>query len=122
MQTRRQVGYMSQAFSLYSELTVSQNLNLHAHLFQLPPEAIPGRVKEMAKRFDLSGVIMLCRRFATRRPSALSMAVAMIDSPQMLILDEPTSGVIQSHATRSGKSSWISPGKTMSPSSFQHIS
>ena len=53
--TRRRVGYMSQAFSLYSELTVRQNLELHA-----------------------------------RR---LSLAVAVIHRPEMLILDEPTSGV-----------------------------
>ncbi|WP_296559462.1 ATP-binding cassette domain-containing protein, partial [Pigmentiphaga sp.] len=44
--TRRRVGYMSQSFSLYTELTVRQNLELHARLFQLPAETIPARVAE----------------------------------------------------------------------------
>ncbi|MGL4443159.1 MAG: ATP-binding cassette domain-containing protein, partial [Alsobacter sp.] len=57
MGVRRRVGYMSQAFSLYSELTVAQNLDLHARLFRLPPESIPGRVAEMAQRFDLASVM-----------------------------------------------------------------
>lgn len=94
MQTRRRVGYMSQAFSLYSELNVSQNLYLHAHLFQLPSEAIPNRVEEMARRFGLSEVM---EAFPDDLPlgvrQRLSMGVAMIHGPEMLILDEPTSGV-----------------------------
>lgn len=49
--TRRRVGYMSQAFSLYSELTVRQNLELHARLFHIPEAEIPGRVQEMSERF-----------------------------------------------------------------------
>src|SRR5690606_34822784 len=53
IETRRRVGYMSQSFSLYSELTVRQNLDLHARLFSLPPQAIPARIEEMARRFDL---------------------------------------------------------------------
>ena len=44
--TRRRVGYMSQAFSLYGELTVRQNLVLHARLFQVPEAQIPARVDE----------------------------------------------------------------------------
>ncbi|MGR3379232.1 ribosome-associated ATPase/putative transporter RbbA [Salipiger abyssi] len=91
---RRRVGYMSQAFSLYGELTVAQNLDLHARLFKIPPEDIPGRIDEMVARFDLGEVL-------SSRPEALplglrqrlSLAVAMIHAPDILILDEPTSGV-----------------------------
>ena len=94
MQTRRKVGYMSQAFSLYSELTVSQNLYLHAHLFQLPPETIPARVKEMAQRFGLADAMdALPDDLPLGVRQRLSMAVAMIHGPEILILDEPTSGV-----------------------------
>ncbi len=94
MQTRRRVGYMSQAFSLYSELTVSQNLDLHARLFQLPPETIPARIEEMAKRFNLTEVMhALPDELPLGVRQRLSMAVAMIHGPEMLILDEPTSGV-----------------------------
>ncbi|MCQ1856245.1 ATP-binding cassette domain-containing protein, partial [Neorhizobium galegae] len=57
MDVRRRVGYMSQAFSLYSELTVRQNLDLHARLFQLPADAIPARIEEMGRRFELADVL-----------------------------------------------------------------
>src|SRR5271157_2081686 len=52
MATRQRVGYMSQAFSLYSELTVRQNLELHAHLFQLAVERRAARIQEVLERFD----------------------------------------------------------------------
>ena len=91
---RRRVGYMSQAFSLYSELTVRQNLDLHARLFGMDAQAIPGRVEEMARRFDLAGVMdALPDALPLGIRQRLSLAVAMIHSPDILILDEPTSGV-----------------------------
>src|SRR5215471_11854655 len=94
METRKRVGYMSQAFSLYGELTVRQNLQLHAELYHLPKERIQGRVDEMLDRFDLRGA-------AETRPDnlplgirqRLQLAVAVIHGPDILILDEPTSGV-----------------------------
>ncbi|RXF70920.1 ABC transporter ATP-binding protein/permease [Hansschlegelia zhihuaiae] len=94
MAVRRRVGYMSQAFSLYGELTVRQNLDLHARLFGLDPEAIPGRIAEMANRFGLDDVM---DSWPDALPlgvrQRLSLAVAMIHAPEILILDEPTSGV-----------------------------
>ena len=94
METRRHVGYMSQAFSLYSELTVRQNLELHARLYRLVPEHIPERVAEMTRRFDLTDVIdSLPDTLPLGIRQRLSLAVAMIHVPQVLILDEPTSGV-----------------------------
>jgi len=92
--TRRRVGYMSQSFSLYTELTVRQNLDMHARLFQLPAKDIPGRIEEMAKRFDLVDVMdALPDSLPLGVTQRLSLAVAMIHAPEMLILDEPTSGV-----------------------------
>ena len=94
IELRRRVGYMSQAFSLYSELTVRQNLDLHARLYRLPPEKIESRVHEVADRFDLSEVMeALPEGLPLGIRQRLSLAVAMIHSPEMLILDEPTSGV-----------------------------
>ncbi len=94
MEVRRRVGYMSQAFSLYSELTVRQNLDLHARLFSLPAERIPARIEEMALRFDLGGVMdSLPESLPLGLRQRLSLAVAMIHAPELLILDEPTSGV-----------------------------
>ncbi len=92
--TRRRVGYMSQAFSLYSELTVRQNLVLHAHLFSVPKGDIPTRVEEMVSRFDLSGALdALPDQLPLGVRQRLSLAVAMVHAPELLILDEPTSGV-----------------------------
>nr|WP_219820625.1 ribosome-associated ATPase/putative transporter RbbA [Marinobacter persicus] len=92
--TRRRVGYMSQSFSLYTELTVRQNLELHARLFHVPAAEIPGRADEMVERFDLATVIdTLPDKLPLGIRQRLSLAVAMIHKPEMLILDEPTSGV-----------------------------
>ncbi|WP_027556575.1 ribosome-associated ATPase/putative transporter RbbA [Bradyrhizobium sp. Cp5.3] len=94
MDVRRRVGYMSQAFSLYSELTVRQNLELHARLFRLAPDTIDGRVRDMVGRFDLANVIdALPDALPLGVRQRLSLAVAMIHAPDILILDEPTSGV-----------------------------
>lgn len=85
---------MSQAFSLYSELTVRQNLELHARLFHIPDGEIPGRVAEMCERFMLTEVEdALPADLPLGIRQRLSLAVAVIHRPEMLILDEPTSGV-----------------------------
>ncbi|XQW83857.1 ribosome-associated ATPase/putative transporter RbbA [Thalassotalea piscium] len=94
IETRKRVGFMSQAFSLYSELTVQQNMVLHARLFHLPSEQIPERVNTLITRFNLE-------EYRDNFPSdlplgirqRLSLAVAVVHNPEMLILDEPTSGV-----------------------------
>ena len=92
--TRRRVGYMSQSFSLYSELSLRQNLVLHARLFQVPEAAIQDRVAEMARRF---GLVKMLDSLPDEVPlgirQRLSLAVAMVHQPELLILDEPTSGV-----------------------------
>ena len=94
LQTRRRVGYMTQAFSLYSELTVRQNLVLHARLFKMPENRIEARVQEMAQRFGLTEIMdALPDALPLGQRQRLSLAVAMIHGPEMLILDEPTSGV-----------------------------
>ncbi|MCM0080685.1 ribosome-associated ATPase/putative transporter RbbA [Geomonas sp. Red32] len=94
LDTRRRVGYMSQSFSLYTELTVRQNLVLHARLFRIPRERIEPRVQEMAERFGLEAVMdALPESLPLGQRQRLSLAVAMIHGPEMLILDEPTSGV-----------------------------
>ena len=91
---RRRVGYMSQAFSLYAELTVRQNLDLHARLFDMDPSEIPGRIAEMSRRFGLRDVMdAIPEDLPLGIRQRLSLAVAMIHSPDILILDEPTSGV-----------------------------
>lgn len=92
--TRRRVGYMSQAFSLYGELTVRQNLMLHAQLFHVPGAEITQRVDEMVERFGLRGVLnALPDALPLGMRQRLSLAVSVVHRPELLILDEPTSGV-----------------------------
>jgi ribosome-dependent ATPase len=94
LSTRRRVGYMTQAFSLYGELTVRQNLELHAKLFAVQKELIPARIAEMEARFGLADIMdSLPGAIPLGQRQRLSLAVAMIHKPEMLILDEPTSGV-----------------------------
>lgn len=94
IETRRRVGYMSQAFSLYSELTILQNLVLHAKLFHVPAEQIDERVALMLQRFDLEDVKeKLPEDLPLGIRQRLSLAVALVHNPEILILDEPTSGV-----------------------------
>jgi ribosome-dependent ATPase len=92
--TRKRVGFMSQSFSLYGELSVRQNLDLHARLFDLPKADSAQRIDELIRRFNLgavadqqSGALPLGLR------QRLSLAVAVLHRPEVLILDEPTSGV-----------------------------
>ena len=94
MAVRMRVGYMSQAFSLYEELSVRQNLLLHAQLYQMPDAAGKQAVADALAQFDLAEV-------ADARPADLSLgmrqrlqlAAACLHKPEVLILDEPTSGV-----------------------------
>ncbi len=94
MDVRRRVGFMSQSFSLYAELTLRQNLDLHARLFGIEPDIIPARIAAMAQDFQLLPVLdLLPGGLPLGMRQRLSLAVAMIHGPEILILDEPTSGV-----------------------------
>ncbi len=94
METRLRVGYMSQGFSLYEELSVRRNLDLHARLYRLAGEAARRAVDDSLQRFDLVEA-------ADAKPAALplgirqrlQLAAACLHGPEVLILDEPTSGV-----------------------------
>ena len=91
--TRMRVGYMSQAFSLYEELTVRQTLELHARLYRLGANS-KAAISEALTQYDLATV-------AEQKPAALplgirqrlQLAAACLHRPEVLILDEPTSGV-----------------------------
>jgi ribosome-dependent ATPase len=94
MEVRRNLGYMTQAFSLYGELTVRQNLALHARLYHVPPDKAKARIDELIDRFGLgSHLDALAEALPMGLRQRLSLAVAVLHEPQILILDEPTSGV-----------------------------
>ena len=85
---------MSQAFSLYGELTVRQNLDLHARIFNLPRDRAHARIDELVDRFGLrSHLDAPSEELPLGLKQRLSLAVAVLHEPDMLLLDEPTSGV-----------------------------
>jgi len=94
LSTRLRVGYMSQGFSLYEELTARANLELHARLYRIPETEVTTRIDETLRRFGLTDV-------ADKKPPGLplgmrqrlQLAAACLHRPEVLILDEPTSGV-----------------------------
>jgi ribosome-dependent ATPase len=94
LDTRMRVGYVSQSFSLYEELSVRANLDLHAHLYRIPDGEVEQRVEDALRHFGLVEA-------ADQKPSSLplgirqrlQLATACLHRPEVLILDEPTSGV-----------------------------
>jgi ABC-2 type transport system ATP-binding protein len=93
-QIRARIGYMSQRFSLYRDLTIQENLNLYAGLYGLPKKTRSGRIQEMINSLRLFG---LERQLTSALPlgirQRLSLACALLHQPLVLFLDEPTSGV-----------------------------
>lgn len=94
IETRKKVGYMSQAFSLYEELTVRQNLELHAKLYQIDKAKWDEYVTNSMQQFDLTKVAdMTPASLSLGVRQRLQLAAACLHQPEVLILDEPTSGV-----------------------------
>jgi ribosome-dependent ATPase len=94
LEVRNNIGYMTQAFSLYGELTVRENLILDARLYHLPPDRAKARIDELVARFGLGPYLdSPTDDLPMGLKQRLSLAVAVLHDPQLLILDEPTSGV-----------------------------
>ncbi len=94
LEVRKNLGYMTQAFSLYGELTVRQNLVLDALLYHIPSQQAETRIKELVEKFGLGPHLdVLADSLPMGLKQRLSLAVAVLHEPKILILDEPTSGV-----------------------------
>jgi ribosome-dependent ATPase len=94
IEVRKTIGYMTQAFSLYGELSVRENLILHARLYHIPGDKAKPRIAELVQRFGLEQHLdALAEDLPMGLRQRLSLAVAVLHEPTLLILDEPTSGV-----------------------------
>jgi ABC-2 type transport system ATP-binding protein len=91
---KQQLGYMSQKFSLYEDLTVSQNINFYGGVYRLPRKKLAERRGWVVELAGLSGKEnMLASNLSVGVRQRLALGCALLHQPPILLLDEPTSGV-----------------------------
>lgn len=91
---RRHIGYMSQKFSLYQNLTVKENLRFYSDVYEIPIDEMNVRISETINRLDLAEYKnKLARDLPAGVRQRLALGVSYIHKPDILFLDEPTAGV-----------------------------
>ena len=91
---KRSIGYMSQRFSLYEDLTVWENIRLYGGIYDLPSREIRERAGAMLARLNLEHArAQPVRALPLGWRQKLALSVALLHRPQIVFLDEPTSGV-----------------------------
>jgi ABC-2 type transport system ATP-binding protein len=93
-ETRSAVGYLTQTFSLYPDLSVAENIRYVGDLRHVPPREIAARGERYLKMFDMHRFTgRLAGRLSGGMKQKLSLACALVAQPRVLLLDEPTTGV-----------------------------
>ncbi len=91
---KQRIGYMSQAFSLYLELTVAENLRLFAAIYCVPRQTRAARIADVVSLCEIGGIDhTIAGSLPMGQRQRLALACALIHQPDVLFLDEPTSGV-----------------------------
>src|SRR5690606_2265660 len=91
---KRRLGYMSQKFSLYGDLTVVENLQFFGRIYGLRGAALDARIRALTERLDITGMAgVLTEGLSTGQRQRVALAAALLHSPELLFLDEPTGGV-----------------------------
>ncbi len=91
---KEHIGYMSQKFSLYSDLTVAENIDFYSGIYKIPKSEKKERFQEVVRTADLVGMEgMLTSNLAGGWKQRLALGCALLHKPKILFLDEPTSGV-----------------------------
>lgn len=91
---RSKIGYMSQKFTLYEDLTVMENLRFYGGVYQVPYDLMDQRIKWVLETCDLSGrENMLTAQLPGGFRQRLAFGATVLHQPEILFLDEPTSGV-----------------------------
>jgi ABC-2 type transport system ATP-binding protein len=91
---KEKIGYMSQRFSLYEDLTVRENLDFYASIYSVPKEIKRTRIEQMIQMADLTGREgELAAHLSGGWKQRLALGCSIIHKPQLLFLDEPTAGV-----------------------------
>ena len=91
---KKHIGYMSQRFSLYNDLTAWENINFYAHIYGVSNTKIQGRISELIQMAGLSEYEnALTANLSGAWRQRLALACAIVHEPPMLFLDEPTAGV-----------------------------
>jgi drug efflux transport system ATP-binding protein len=93
-EARSETGYLTQAFSLYPDLTVRENLRYAGDLRRVPPADVGARGRRYLQMFDLDDFVdRLAGKLSGGMKQKLSLACALVAQPRVLLLDEPTTGV-----------------------------
>jgi ABC-2 type transport system ATP-binding protein len=88
------IGYMSQRFSLYDDLTVDENLMFYARVYEVPRERRTPRIQQMIRLADLGGrERQLASQLSGGYRQRLALSCALVHQPRLIFLDEPTAGV-----------------------------